>query len=166
MPAKSDIQGADQNRTGVCDLTGLSGVSPRAREQVTPDWKPPRPEPKPPKPLKRTGFRRNATLASEFRFQILHEFGGRCILADLHECDGPLDPAHIIPKQLLRRRGFSEQVVYDPRNGIAACRKAHRRSDSGLERFRLELLPLSVFEFAAEHGLTDRLNSLYERSTG
>lgn len=165
MPANLDIQGADQNRTGVCVVTAESTAkSSRAREQVTPDLKP---EPTPkraPKGLRRTAsFRRNPTLAAQFRFAVLHEFGGRCILADLHECHGPLDPAHLISKQTLRKLGLPETVVYDYRNGVAACRKAHRRNDDGLERFPRELLPPSVEEFAKAHGLSYLLCKSYPK---
>jgi hypothetical protein len=131
--------------------------------EVRPDWKPTPSEPKPYKPLKRGfGFRQSqATLASDFRFAVLHEFGGRCILADLHDCDGELDPAHIIPKQTLRKLGLPEVVVFDHRNGVAACRKAHRRNDTGLERFPRELLPPSAFEFAKQHKLEHLIEKLY-----
>jgi hypothetical protein len=203
----------------------------RARVQVEPDWKPAPSEPREPKPLKKTrGFRTSpAYLREQFRFAVLHEFGGRCILADYydgrhdeqadlrndargtdgrdaaadqrdaqdhiddavvasadahhgrddawaetcdgpqlprvaHVCEGPLDPAHIIPRQTLRKLGLPETVVYDHRNGVAACRKAHRRNDDGLERFPYELLPPSVFDFARDLELTYLLDKLYPQA--
>jgi hypothetical protein len=59
---------------------GWTFSASRARVDVTPDPKPVRVE-KPRKPLRKTrGFRSSPRLAEAFRFAVLHEFGGRCIL--------------------------------------------------------------------------------------
>lgn len=79
---------------------------------------------------------------------------------DPAECELPLQVAHVIPKQALRRRRLDE-YVYDARNGILVCYRAHRRSDAGLERFPVDRLPDSVWEFAAELGLEWYVERLY-----
>lgn len=79
---------------------------------------------------------------------------------DLADCDGPVQAAHVISKQTLRRRGL-HQHVYDPRNGIGACYKAHRRSDNAVERFPVDRVPVAAWEFAHELGLDYLLERLY-----
>lgn len=75
-------------------------------------------------------------------------------------CEGPVQAAHIIPKQALRRRRLYEHV-WDPRNGLGACYRAHTRSDAGLERFPAERIPEDAWEFARELGLDWMLEKLY-----
>lgn len=79
---------------------------------------------------------------------------------DPEDCELPIQAAHIIPKQALRRRGLYEHV-YDPRNGIAACYRAHRRSDAGLERFPVESFDKAFWEFAEEVDLAWLVEKLY-----
>ncbi len=76
------------------------------------------------------------------------------------DCEKPIQAAHLIPKQALRRRGLFEHV-YDPRNGIGACYRAHRRSDAGIERFPVAYIPIEAWEFAEELGLDWMLERLY-----
>lgn len=71
----------------------------------------------------------------------------------LGKCDGPMDPAHLIPKQLLRRElgsrwvGFEEIVV-------PGCRRHHDLMDTA-RRLKIprDALPESVERFADAHGL-------------
>lgn len=151
---------------------------------VTPDPKPVAAEPKEPKPLnKRQGFRTSPKhLKEDFRFRVLHEFGGRCLMAEppppnvlpgqpsvpwgewqYGACSDELDSCHILPKQTLRKLRLSEQFVFDARNGMALCRRHHGRSDTGLERVPRELLPPSVFDFARDHHLEHLLDRLYPK---
>lgn len=76
------------------------------------------------------------------------------------ECEPPIQAAHILSKQALRRRGLHRHV-YDPRNGIGACYKAHRRSDAGLERFPADRIPADAREFARELNLEHLLDRYY-----
>ena len=71
-----------------------------------------------------------------------------------------MQAAHIIPKQSLKRHGHADKV-WDPRNGIGACYKAHRRSDAGLARFPVAYLPDKFWEFADEVGLRYLAEKLY-----
>lgn len=81
---------------------------------------------------------------------------------DSLDCDGPVQAAHVISKQTLKRHGHGDKV-WDPRNAIGACYKAHRRSDAGLERFPRRVFGPEVFEFAEEVGLSWMLDKLYPR---
>jgi hypothetical protein len=76
------------------------------------------------------------------------------------DCEGPVQAAHLIPKQALRKRHLYG-YVWDPRNGIGACYKAHRRSDAALERFPARCISSEAREFAAEVELTWMLERLY-----
>lgn len=76
------------------------------------------------------------------------------------DCELPIQACHVIPKQSLRRRGLYEHV-YDPRNGVAACYRAHRRSDAGIERFPVETFSREFWQFADELDLTWLVEKLY-----
>jgi hypothetical protein len=68
------------------------------------------------------------------------------------DCEPPVQAAHVIPKQTLKRHGRAAWL-WDTRNGIGACYRAHRRSDAALERFPVEYLPAGFWDFADEVGL-------------
>jgi len=93
-------------------------------------------------------------------FKLIVTARGCQVHDDPLDCDGPVQAAHLIPKQALRRRKFYEHV-YDPRNGIGACYKAHRRSDAGIERFPAAYIPTGAWEFAEELGVDWMLERLY-----
>lgn len=90
-------------------------------------------------------------------------FHGRpcAIHDDPSQCEFPIQVCHLIPKQALRRRGLAAEVTYDPRNALPACYRAHRRSDSGIERFPADRIPDEAWEFASELGLGWMLERLY-----
>ena len=113
--------------------------------------------------MKRTRPRRlsPAELELALAFKLIVTCPGCQIHDDPVDCEGPIQAAHLIPKQALRRRGFSPEVIWDPRNGIAACRRAHCRSDAGLERFPSSRLPVEAWAFAEEVGLGWMLEKLY-----
>ena len=86
---------------------------------------------------------------------------------DWGDCDPPLQAAHIIPQQSLKRRGL-HSLLWDTRNGIGACYGAHRasdrsvvRSDGSSARFPRERIPLEAEAFAQEIGLDWMLDKLY-----
>lgn len=115
-------------------------------------------------PLKRTdGFRHGeAELVSRFRLEVVGH-ASRCLMQGRSRvsCSGPFDPCHVIAKGSLRDRNFSEEVVYDPRNGVCACRRHHLRNDAAIERFPRWMLPSAVDAFAAEHELEWLLERMY-----
>lgn len=81
---------------------------------------------------------------------------------DPAECEPPLQGAHVLPQQALKRRGLHAHL-WDTRNGVGSCYRAHRRSDGALERFPREKIPPQADEFAQEHGLGWMLDNLYPR---
>lgn len=88
---------------------------------------------------------------------------GGCWLRQItpHECDGPIDPCHLMPKQRLKmlanRRGYDEaktlEMVWDPRNGVPGCRAYHHRLDNGFIRIYWPQLPAHALNFAADWDL-------------
>ena len=99
-------------------------------------------------------------LSETERFFVVATRAGCQIHDDPLDCDGPVQAAHIIPKQSLKRHGH-EDKVWDTRNAVGACYKAHRRSDAGIERFPRRVFTPEVYEFADEVGLGYLLDKLY-----
>src|SRR5438128_1186852 len=85
---------------------------------------------------------------------------------ELRECDGRLDPCHLIPKQLLRRElgdgtvGFEDLIV-------PGCRKHHRLLDEA-RRIKIprKRLPARVEWFAEQAGLAWFLDFEYGERYG
>lgn len=73
-----------------------------------------------------------------------------------HECDGPLQAMHVVPKQTLKRREL-RHLLWTPENGIAGCERIHRRHDLAVEKIDRALLPQRCIDFARKHGLMDAL---------
>ncbi len=91
-------------------------------------------------------------------------YQGRCQFTGWDKpCDGPIQAAHVISKQALKRRGL-QAFLWDVRNGVAACYQHHRRSDSGHARFPREMLPAAAEEFARELDLDWWLDRFYPSS--
>lgn len=99
-----------------------------------------------------------ATDALVFHIQVTSR--GCQLHDDEDECEEPIQAAHIIPKQTLRRHGH-EDKLWDPRNGLGACYKAHRRSDGAVERFPVERIPSEAWEYAREVDLEWWLERVY-----
>lgn len=86
--------------------------------------------------------------------------GGCIVHDDPADCVDPLEGHHVISQQALRKRGLHD-FLWDVRNGVGVCGRAHRRHDLATERIPREKLPPCVWEFAAEHGLTWYLERFY-----
>lgn len=86
----------------------------------------------------------------EFKLTVTRQ--GCQIHDNIADCELPVQAAHIISQQALRRHGHGDKL-WDTRNAIGACYRAHRRSDAALERFPVERLSESFWEFADEVGL-------------
>lgn len=94
----------------------------------------------------------------------------RCFFAgwpDAGPCDGRLVCAHLIPRQLLKREGFSA-YIHDSRSfvpccgGITGCSGHHGMLDHSRKlRIPRDKLPPAVEDFAAELGLTWYLDREY-----
>ena len=98
--------------------------------------------------------------AAALAFKLVVTKRGCEIHDDTSLCEPPIQAAHLIPQQTLRKEGFSEHL-WDPRNGVGACYRAHRRSDAAVERFPVERIPEAAWQFAEELGLTWKLERLY-----
>jgi hypothetical protein len=72
----------------------------------------------------------------------------------LAPCDGPMDPAHLVPKQRLRNAGINPEDRWDRRAIVAACRAHHHLFDNGFIKLSLTDYPESFIDYATEHGLT------------
>lgn len=85
---------------------------------------------------------------------------GSCFFQELwpHECDGPMDPCHILRAQYLRNEGRLQKLdpellyefIYDPRNGVPGCRQYHHRFDNYYLRLYQSQLPPAFFEFVKD----------------
>lgn len=83
---------------------------------------------------------------------------GPCWLATIHphDCDGPIDPCHLLSKQRLKRiakdRNYNERetlaLVWDSKNGVPGCRAYHHKLDNGFIRLTWAQLPLEAHAFA------------------
>jgi hypothetical protein len=91
----------------------------------------------------------------EFKLTVCAE---PCIGAAMigHECDGPLQAMHVVPKQTLKRRGL-RHLLWDATNGVCGCYAIHRRHDSKVELIPRELLPARCVGWARAHGVLDAL---------
>ncbi len=78
-----------------------------------------------------------------------------CWLAQIDRtraCDGPIDQAHLIPKQLLKREGVAD--IWDHRLTVPACRLHHANWDNHCFRVPRESLPERFLTAVDELGLS------------
>jgi hypothetical protein len=83
-------------------------------------------------------------------------------------CDGPMDRAHLIPKQRIRRelrgdltREQLDEAIWHPSVWRWACRFHHGQLDNGAFHLDRSLLPASVAEFARIWGMEWSIDSDY-----
>ena len=67
------------------------------------------------------------------------------------------DAHHVIPKAWLRKVGFGEDAVWDVRNRVWLERHRHEQVTNHHKPLTRAELPAAVWEFAAEYGLTWKL---------
>lgn len=79
---------------------------------------------------------------------------GGCFFHDLGfpGCDGPIDPAHLVPKARMRDAGVPAGTRWDPRAYVPACRHHHDLFDKKHLRLDLGQYPKSFREFAFSIG--------------
>ncbi len=138
--------------------------------------------------MKRSPLRRTSALAREaaklrarrrpavgtvdqrevFKLAVCHE-EACCGVVDDGPHDGGLAAHHVISQQALRglarQLGWDAetlaQVLWDPRNGLAVCRRHHDRHTLARRRLPLYLLGPAHGEFAVELGLDHLVVSTY-----
>lgn len=81
-----------------------------------------------------------------------------------HACDGPMDRAHLIAKQRIKRelRGqedLMDQAVWHPAVWVWACRRHHGDFDNKRMRFGRGDVPAQVEAYAEALGLTWSLDA-------
>lgn len=101
---------------------------------------------------------------------------GSCWMVDVirHRCDGPIDPAHLLPKQRLKviaKNKFpgdedkQRELVWSPSNGVPLCRDAHHKLDNGFIRIYWHQLPAEAHQFAAEWDLEWEMEQAYRKES-
>lgn len=97
---------------------------------------------------------------------------GRCYWAGIidHECDGPTDAMHIIPKQWLKNRFQYDlepeqlaDMVYSPLIGAPGCRRVHGLIDGFGVRLGVSQLPEDAVAWSYRHQLDWKLRLLYPK---
>lgn len=82
-------------------------------------------------------------------------------------CDGPIDRAHWIPKQRIRREfrhlaaETLKELVWHPAVWSPMCRRHHGDFDSGKLKVAREQLPVPVERYAEVFGLAWSLDASY-----
>lgn len=79
---------------------------------------------------------------------------GPCVVcpAEGGVCAGPVQGHHAVSKSKLRQVGLTAACM-DLRNRVGVCEHRHEQHTTGFRPIPREVLPPSVFEFAAEMGL-------------
>jgi len=88
-----------------------------------------------------------------------------------HQCEGPIDPCHLLSKQKLKRiakdRGYNDsttnRLVWGHRNGVPGCRFQHHRMDNGFLRVYWEQLPEEARQFAKDWDIEWEMEQVYRR---
>lgn len=93
-----------------------------------------------------------------FWYAVTNEGRAPCRFAKGYgRCDGPLDAHHLIPKQRIKREFRHDDrlvdLIADPRNGIAVCRRHHDMLEGRKLRMLRVELPAGLEEFAVEVGM-------------
>lgn len=107
-----------------------------------------------------------AHLGFAFRESIV---GLACVVCGRHEMEAVVETGyghqahHGLSKKALKKAGLGH-LIWDVRNAVCVCEEpCHRRHTDGVAPIRFELLPVSVVRFAAEVGMSMRLEREYPR---
>lgn len=96
----------------------------------------------------------------DFKVAVLALDGGCLVHDDPADCYGDVEAHHVTTQQQLRRAGRHD-LLWDPRNGMAVCDRAHDRHHLGYQRIPLACVPTRCVEFAREHGFERVLDRYY-----
>lgn len=93
------------------------------------------------------------------------------------ECDGVVQGHHVVYQQFISRwvdahahendlaalekADLLRRLLWDVRNGMGLCSRAHRRHHNRSQPIPLYLVPIGALAFAAEIGLAHRIEALY-----
>lgn len=139
----------------------------------------PGPDPKPQRRRKPGNARRDAAYAAAAK--LWHDrtvaFGCRVCPETGEECDGAILAHHVLRKQFVKdaldehfarvslsveeRNELERICMWDMRNGLGVCYRAHRRHHNRVAPIPRRLIPAAAWAFAAELDLTRRLEADY-----
>lgn len=107
------------------------------------------PDPRPASSKKRPS---DADERERFKTLVLALDGGRCCVHPYEtDCEDGLEAHHVVTQQQLRLAGRHD-LLWDPRNGMTVCGKAHRRHTTAVLRIPASAIPERCLDFAREHG--------------
>lgn len=87
---------------------------------------------------------------------------GCVVHANPSDCEWPLEAHHVIAAHQLKKRGL-HHLLYDVRNGLCLCYRAHRRHTNRTEPIDYSYLSQQAIDFATEVGLDWQLDRDYPR---
>lgn len=135
-----------------------------------------------PKPVKRKKGKPKTDLATLAAAKEWHDktvaFGCRVCPTLGRECEGAVLAHHVLRKQFIRgylddreqtapfgigivREDLERALMWDLRNGMGVCYRAHRRHHNRIEPIPRNLVTKDAWTFAAELGLSRRLEADY-----
>lgn len=115
-------------------------------------------DPRPPSSKRRPS---DAEEREAFKRKVLALDGGRCLVHEYEtDCEGVLEAHHVVTQQYLRASGRHD-LLWDPRNGMTVCNRAHSRHTAAVERIPLAKLPPRCYDFAMAHGFERILSRHY-----
>jgi hypothetical protein len=121
------------------------------------------------------GRKRESKAGKEARLRFYEQVLGKggCWLKTItpHECDGPIDPCHLLPKQRLKniakQRGYTDdetlRLVWDERNGVPGCRAFHHKLDNGFMRVYWSQIPMDAYAFAHDWDLEWEMEQMFRK---
>lgn len=88
---------------------------------------------------------------------------GPCVVCPFEggECAGSVQGHHVVSREALRKRGLLAYEM-DLRNRLSVCERRHSQHTNKFKAIPREVLPASVFEFAAELGFSYYLDRHYK----
>jgi hypothetical protein len=93
---------------------------------------------------------------------MVHVLDLRCLVHDdEHDCVGDRQAHHVVTQQQLRD-AFRDDLLWDWRNGMTVCERAHSRHTKAVERIGLSRVPDRCVAFAEEHGFGHVLARYYD----
>lgn len=106
-----------------------------------------------------------------FKTLTLAAYGGRCAVEDDGYCEGDVQAHHVTPQEKIRqwaraRRLDDESLaslLWDPANGLAACRRHHDRHTLATRRIPLDAVRQAARDFARGLGLEHLLDVHYRK---
>lgn len=119
-------------------------------------------DPRPPKSQKREPTTDERAARDAFKQRVLLADGHACVVHrdDEDDCDGELQAHHVVSQQQLRNAGRHD-LLWEWRNGMTICERAHRRHTLATRRILRDDVPERCKAFVAAHGFEGVLSRYY-----